>query len=335
MLTMEAPFRIDPALQRSFDRGHAFPLGLAAGGVRPKAHGWCRMERPGEDDGPPTLTWTIVVSHEVVRPLLMDLMRLLPEMVTGIIELGSRDAFRTVDVFLSRSPVHKDRFRGAWDLFEPILLEDATLAVGVNGEHPFIEIFIDQDKQVVVHAEVESVGRLEGILRRFKLAQQPESALLVPEAALDGIRTRSVLLQRQGLIVDTDQLLMDLRAAWDLELDVDPDRNLDGQGRNIGRTLWNGVVYMDQEDVAGRREAWGHFWGIAASRREMEELVIEFVESDGTWELLDVLSLDRAAFDDRPEALDDLPTSLPRRGVLVWRVDAAGTAPDWGGDERF
>jgi hypothetical protein len=137
------------------------------------------------------------------------------------------------------------------------------------------------------------------------------------------------------LVMDTDQLLMDLRAAWDLELDVDPDRNLDGQGRNIGRTLWNGVVYMDQEDVAGRRQAWGHFWGVAASRREMEAMVIECVETQGDWELLDVLSLDRAAFDDRPEVLNDVPTHLPERGVLIWRVEAAGTTPDWGSDERF
>jgi hypothetical protein len=332
---MEAPFRIDAGLQRIFDRGHAFALGLAVSGVRPQMHGWYRLERPGEDDGPPTLTWTIVVSHEVVRPLLMDLMRLLPDMVTGIIELGSRDAFRAVDVYLSREPVHLDRFRGAWDLFEPILLEDATLAVGVNGENPFIEIFIDQDKQVVVHAEAASVGRIEGILRRFNLSRKPEAALLVPEESLERIVTRPVLVQRQGLIMDTDQLLMDLRAAWDLELDIDPDRNLDGQGRNIGRTLWNGVVYMDQEDVAGRREAWGHFWGVAASRREMEAFVMEFIESEGTWELLDILSLDRAAFDDRPEELDDLPTNLSRRGVLVWRAEAAGTSPEWGGDDRF
>ena len=332
---MEAPFRIDATLQRVFDRGHAFPLGLAGGGARPNAHGWCQIERPDEADGPPTLTWTIVVSHEVVRPLLMDLMRLLPDMVTGIIELGSRDAFRTVDVFLSRVPVHLDRFRGAWDLFEPILLEDATLAVGVNGEHPFVEIFLDQDKQVVVHTEAELAGDIERILRRFNVMRQPEEALFVPEAVLQGIRTRPVLVQRHGLIMDTDQLLMDLRAAWDLELDVDPDRNLDGQGRNIGRTLWSGVVYMDQEDVAGRRGAWGHFWGVAASRREMEESVIEFIEHDDTWELLDMMSLDRAAFDDRPEELNELPTSLPERGVLVWRVEAADTNSDWGSDERF
>lgn len=332
---MEPPFRIRGDLQRIIDRGHAFPLGIAGGAVRPEAHGWFRLERPADDEHPASLTWTIVASHEVVRPLVMDLFRLLPEMVTGIVELGSRDAFRAVDVFLSRGPVHVDRFRGAWDLFEPVLLEDPTLAVGVNGEPPFIEIFVDHDKRVIVHAGEDSATTIERTLQRFGLAPALEESLCLPEAVLERLQLRPILVERQGLIVDTDQLLMDLRAVWDLELDEDPDRNLDGQGRDIGRTLWAGVVYMDQEDVAGRREAHGHFWGVAASRREMEELVVEFIESEGEWELLDVVGLDRAAFDDRPEQLDDLAPSLPRRGVLLWRVEAAGTVQDWDDDDRF
>ncbi|MCH2136938.1 MAG: hypothetical protein MK101_10205 [Phycisphaerales bacterium] len=332
---MEPPYRIRSDLQRVIDRGHAFALGIAGGGARPPAHGWFRIRRAAEGEMPPSMTWTIVTSHEFVRPLVMEFFRFLPDMVTGIMELGSRDAFRAVDVFLSRKPIDRDRFRGAWDLFESLLLEEPTLAVGVNGDSPFIEVFIDIDKRVIVHAHQDSAPEIESVLRRFGLERRSETELMVPDALLDQVQLRPILIERQSLIVDTDHLLMDLRAVWDLELDEDPDRNLDMQGREIGRTLWTGVVYMDQEDVAGRREAHGHFWGVAASRREMEDLVVEFIESEGEWELLDVVGLDRAAFDDRPEQLDALAPSLPRRGVLLWRVEIAGTVQDWGEDERF
>ena len=342
MAAMEPPFRIQADLQRVFDRGHAFALGVAGGATRPPAWGWSRIEHIPSDDHPASLTWTIVVSHEVLRPLLMELFRLLPEQVTGILELGSRDAFRAVDVFLSRHAVQRHQFRGAWDLFEPVFLEDASLAVGVNGDTPFIELFLDQDKRLVVHGEPATAPALERVLRRFGLDEQAEADIIVPDTRLDATQTRPVLEERLGFMVDIDQILVELRAAWDLELDDDPERNLDAQGRDIGRTLWNGVVLIDQEDIAGRREAHGHFWGVASSRRDMEERLLHWIEAQGEWEVLDVVGMDRSAYDNRPQELNALPPHLPTPGVLAWRVDPIGTVPDWDdpeadwtGDERF
>jgi hypothetical protein len=331
---MEPPFRIKADLQRVIERGHAFPLGVAGGGGRPEAWGWCRTNRPSQDEHPASLTWTVVVSHEKVRPLLMDFFRLMPDAVVGILELGSRDAYRAVDVFLSRSTIDTERFRGAWDLFEPILLEDATLAVGVIGEEPFIEVFLDQDKRILVHGEPTSATAIESVLRRFNLEQRTEKELIVPVILLETTVTRPILEDWPERIVDSDQLLMDLRGVWDLVLDEDPEQNLDGLGRNIGRTLWHGVVLLDQEDVAGRREGHGHFWGVASSRREMEDLVVAYIESEEAWELLDVLSLDRAAFDDRPESLDALTPRMSRRGVLLWHVDAIDGTSEWVDDDE-
>lgn len=334
MARMEPPFRIRDDLKRVVDRGHAFGLGVAGGVTRPPVWGWSRLTRPHDDAHPASLTWTIVVSHELLRPLLMEFFMLLPAEVTGILELGSRDAFRAVDVFLSRQAIQLDRFRGAWDLFEPILLEDASLAVGVNGDGPFIEIFLDQDKRLLVHGEPATASHVEALLRRFALEERSESEILIPDTMLDATQTRSVLQERPGVIVDTDQLLMELRAAWDLDLDDDPERNLDATGRDIGRTLWQGVVLIDQEDVAGRREAHGHFWGVAGSRRDMEQLVIDYIEAQGEWEVLDVIGLDRSAFDNRPPQLDNLKPSLPSVGVLAWRVEPLGTVPDWDDEDE-
>ena len=340
MAIMDPLFSIQPDLRRVIDRGHAFALGVAGGVTRPPAWGWHRTSRPRDDGHPATRTWTVIVSHELLRPLLLDLFTLLPTQVTGILELGSRDAFRAIDVFLSRAPVPVERFRGTWDCFEALLLEDASLAVGVNGDGPFIEVFLDQDKRLIVHGEPATGPAVESVLRRFGLQERAENEILVPDSVLDATQTRPILTVAPNLIVDTDQLLMELRAAWDLELDDDPDRNLDMQGRDIGRTLWQGIVLLDQDDVAGRRQAHGHCWGVAASRREMETLLVGHIETEGHWELLDIISLDRAAFDDRPEALNNLKPSLPQRGVLDWRVETLGTINEWDGeqwgdDERF
>jgi len=166
MLGMQAPFRIRRDISREIDHGFAFPLGVVSGGQRPRSPGWCRVIWDADETHPETLTYTIVVSHEMIRPLLHEFLRLLPPRVFGLLELGSRDAFREVDVFIGEE-VDVDRFLGAWDFFESILLEDAMLGVGVNSRSPFLEIFLDPDKRLIVHIEPGGDRVIEGILNRL------------------------------------------------------------------------------------------------------------------------------------------------------------------------
>lgn len=330
---MDPSFRIRSDLSRVVTDGFAYSLGIGHPGERQPTPGWSCALRPSDETHPDTMTWTIVVSHELLRPLMHEFLRLLPDRVSGILELGSRDAYRSVDVFLGHE-IDVRRFRSAWDLFDPLLIEDATLAVGVNASNPFFEVFIDQDKRLFVHAEPQWARRVEEVLARFQVPSRDDADLQIPPSALTGLQTRPILAEVPGMMIETDHLLLELRDAWDLVLDEDPNQNLDGDGREMGSTLWQGLVFVDQEDPAGRRHGHAHVWGVAECRRGMEQFICSRASKDMDWEFREILSLDRVAFDDRPDELDDLAPRLADTGVLIYRVEPLGTVPsDWTSDD--
>ncbi|MDP6890331.1 MAG: hypothetical protein QF471_03290 [Phycisphaerales bacterium] len=327
---MEAPFRIRSDLARVIEHGHLFALGVESGGLRPHAVGWSQVVWGQDQPHPETVTYTIAVSHELVRPLLHELMRMLPGRVSGLMELGSRDAYREVDVYIGH-PIDLDHFLGAWDLFEPILLEDATIGVGVNAVDPFFEIFLDQDKRLIIHVDPSWASGIEDLLQRFNVQRRHDDDIQ-PIPTGNPVRVRSVLEQREGFLADPDHLLLALQASWLLELDDDPDRNLDARGRDIGYTLWRGLVLVDQEDPAGRRVGHAQMWGVATCRRDIERLMQSHIVNDFEWEFRQILNLDRIAFDDRPAVLNDLQSPLEQDEVLLYDVLVMGTAPaGWDG----
>lgn len=327
---MEAPFRIRSDLARVIEHGHLFALGVESGGLRPHGVGWSQVVWGQDQPHPETVTYTIAVSHELVRPLLHELMRMLPGRVSGLMELGSRDAYREVDVYIGH-PIDLDHFLGAWDLFEPILLEDATIGVGVNAVDPFFEIFLDQDKRLIIHVDPSWASGIEDLLQRFNVQRRHDDDIQ-PIPTGNPVRVRSVLEQREGFLADPDHLLLALQASWLLELDDDPDRNLDARGRDIGYTLWRGLVLVDQEDPAGRRVGHAQMWGVATCRRDIERLMQSHIVNDFEWEFRQILNLDRIAFDDRPAVLNDLQSPLEQDEVLLYDVLVMGTAPaGWDG----
>ncbi len=323
MNAMEPPYRLRTDLARVVEDGFAFPLGVEQGGLRPRMPGWSVEVRRSGDEQPNTLTYTVVVSHELVRPLTGELMRLLPARVSGILELGSRDAFREVDVFIGE-PIDFDRFHGPWELFESLLLEEATLGVGVNAPSPFIEIFLDHDKRIFIHIDPVHRRSIESILSAWRISRRRGCEL--EPSPQRGVVTRPILRDLPRHMVDTDHLLAELRIDWNLHLDEDPERNLDARGREMGATLWRALVFVDQEDPAGRRHGQAQVWAIATSRRHMQEVVNEAIGTDVEWEYCELMSMDRVAFDDRPSELDGMSPILDADGILLYRVDPLGTA---------
>jgi len=236
-----------------------------------------------------------------------------------------------VDVYIG-DWIERDRFLGAWQCVEPILLEDASIGVGVSGGRRGFEVFLDPDKRILIYASPEMAPKVEQLLRRFRLKRCSEDAVRGGPARSE-LRVRPVLEERPGMLSTVDHLLLELRADWALELDDDPDHNLDSRGRDIGFTLWHGLVFVDQEDPAGRRFGHAHVWGVATSRREMQGIIEARIARDYEWEFRETLNLDRVAFDDRPSELDQMQTPLFESACLCYDVEAIGTGPaQWGED---
>ncbi|MDG2423607.1 MAG: hypothetical protein P8M22_06495 [Phycisphaerales bacterium] len=319
---VKSPFRIRPDLQRVTMDGFAYPLGVEVAPARPSREGYCMTWVEAEGDGPDTYTFLVVVSHERLKSLLTACFSLLPEQVAGIMEVGSRDAFRAVDVFLGASTVSIDRFRATWNRYEAIFLEDASLAVGVNTESPFMEVFLDQDKRVTIHVEPGAREDIESMLMKQGLKECDEQELMVAESELERTVVRPVMLDDPSLLCDVDQLLLALRHELELVLDEDQDRNLDASGRDLGRTLWHAIVLLEACGGIADGQAHAMAWVVCGSRNEVESLLRERIEDDTDWSFSEFYTLDRVAFDDRPEALVDLAPRHPRSEIFMLEVES-------------
>src|SRR5262245_26320080 len=137
-------FRLRTDLQRVVIDGFALPLGFSPepGDLRAPTQGYTLTYNVAEEDEPDTYSFHVVVSHERLKELLNKAFALLPDEVYGIIEIGSRDAYRSTDVYLGEDPpLPRDEFLRLWKQYEPFLLEDGAIAGGANTEEPFMEVF--------------------------------------------------------------------------------------------------------------------------------------------------------------------------------------------------
>lgn len=338
-------FQLQTDLERVVIDGFAFALGVspsAAGKLRPPLQGYTVSYVGGQEDEPDTYSFCVVVSHERLAGLLKRAFDLLPDHVYGIVEIGSRDAYRTTDVFvgLENEPISLDRFRRVWAQYQPFLLEDGSIAAGANSEDPFIEIFLDQAKALMIHVPLSMREDVESMLHEVGLeeVQQlwPAGGGDEPEPEEDrdeewgSSQIRPVLDLSDDTCPDVDELLLNLRHDWNLELNVDPESNIDEGGRNLGSTLWHAVVIVDQadpSDVQSPSGAYASIWATAGSLHEMEHLMGQALAKHPQWAFGEVYTIDRVAFDERPDELADL--SPNRRLNQVHMV----TIEPWSSDE--
>src|SRR6185503_5211288 len=139
-------FRIRSDLTRRVIDGYALPLGIDAEHIKPPRQGYTLNYTQGEEDEPDTYAFHIVVSHEKLGKIVHRAFDLLPDQVYGIVEIGSRDAYRSTDVYIGEELISTEDFLTTWKHFEPILMEDGSIAAGANSDEPFIELFLDQWK---------------------------------------------------------------------------------------------------------------------------------------------------------------------------------------------
>ena len=304
------PFSLRSNLKRAVIDGFMLPLGLVPGDIQAPNQGYTVDYTPGEDDEPDTYLFHVVVSHERLGRIIDRAFSLLPEEVYGIVEIGSRDAYRTADVYMAQEPVSVREFRAGWKRYEAFLLEDGSIAAGANSEEPFLEVFLDQWKGLSLHVPLSMRDQIEEMLAGFGLTEVPSTwPAMDDQASEKALRLRPVLSLEDEYSPDVDELLLQLRHAWKLELNVDPDTNVDEAGRRLGRTLWHPQVNIesvaDPDPGANVSKC-----STPGSLGEMEELIDSALAGSPTWRFVEIYTIDRVAFDERPDELADLP---PRR----------------------
>lgn len=317
-----SPFRLRTDLTRSTIGDFALPLGVMPGVLPKPTEGYTLTFNQADDDGPDTYSFDVVVSHEKLAPLVRDAFeKLLPDEVFGIIEIGSRDAYRATDVYLSSELIPHSEFLDSWRDYEHILLEDGTIGAGANCEEPYVEVFVDHFKGLFIQVPVDARDDVEDMLQEAGLAEVNETwPQTMQELPVDVTMVRPVLEMADGERDLMDELLFELRQVWALDLNVDADRNLDESGRNLGLTLWYAEAILEHTDDA-KLMTNATIWSTASSLAQLAKLIEQAIARSGPWRFVDFYTVDRVAHDERPDELVDLPPRRKRAEVHLLQVD--------------
>jgi len=300
-------------LTRSEVEGYKFPLGIEPISLPAPQQGYTLEYCPGEDGDPDTYAFHVVISHDRLGALIRDAFGFLPSEVTPIVEIGSRDAYRALDIYLGTEPIGREQFLRVWDHYEQLLLEDGSIGAGANAEQPFVEVFLDTWKGLLINVPISMRRQVESMLARHGVREVLETWPHDLEHSEEPpSQLREVLQVLDDQSPDLDEILLQLRDAWRLELDVDPDANVDDTGRKLGLVLWHAIVLATRHDRPNKG-GYVTIWATAGSLSQMERLVNEHFEHHlPSWRCDGFYSVDRVAYDDRPEELGDLP---PRRSA--------------------
>jgi hypothetical protein len=319
-------FRIRNDLERQRVGSFQLPLGVEPEGLPEPVQGYTLTYQAGEDDEPDSYAFHVVVSHERLKEVIDATFGLLPEEVTPVVEIGSRDAYRSMDIYVGEEPLPLDHFLRVWYEFEEIILEDVCIGAGANAEEPFIEVFVDSWKGVAIHVPIDWRERVEELLAKLNLEEVAETwpGGLDPDEPLSKIR--EVLEIEDEHSPDIDELMLQLREAWDLTLNVDPESNIDEGGRELGMTLWHAIVIAEPLEGDPEAGAYVSFWATAGSLAEIEELIADWFDASSAWAFKGIYSMDRVAFDERPDELASIPHRRNKPELHLAEVDRWGEA---------
>jgi len=324
---MADDFRLRSDLQRLSIGDYRLPLGVRETKLSAPKQGYTVRFQEGKADEPDTFLFHAVVSHERLRPLIDAAFNLLPKEVTPVVEIGSRDAYRTVDIYLGEEPMALVEFLRVWYEFEEILLEDVTIGVGANAEEPWVDVFIDTWKGVVISVPVEMREEVEEMLGGLGITEVEstwddhddpvEEEELISESVLDLSENRP----------DLEELLLELRDRWMLELNIDRETNVDEAGRHLGMTLWHAVVFATAADGQEGRGANIVLWMTAGSLAQAEELIEDALLDHPEFVFESIYTMDRVAYDDRPQSLSHLPPTRRRAAMHEMVIEPWGSLP--------
>lgn len=189
---------------------------------------------------PDRYVYDIVITADRLPALCRSLFSLLPTRIYPILDVIGHDAFREIDPYISWDLIGLDQLLDAVARYHDFFYEDGMCGFGAMLDDPFLYVFVDEHKIVTVRAEPELQPRVERVLHAFDLEMIEEPA--GSDAAAH--EHRSVLLAPDDnpSLLNGDEVVESLRDEWRLSLNVDPDLNVDDDGRDLGVTGWRCLV---------------------------------------------------------------------------------------------
>lgn len=322
--------RIDTSIERIEKGGFACPLGAYP--VNPDdfapLQGYRVEFEPadGDDDEgeweewPDRYMYDVVISHERLESLARACFALLPGRVYPILDVLGNDAYREVDPYIAYEPVGFERFIDAIRRHRGWFYEDGMVGFGAMSVEPFVYVYIDEHKILTVRAQVDLRERVEKILGAFDL-QPVEEPLGVDSVEHEHRGVLDAPEDRTDLLT-LDEIIDELRDQWRLELNVDPEENVDDDGRQLGVTGWRCVVRTASAD--GERDEYKVVMLAAPNLSDAERMAVGAVDASDrvSVEGAEVVAADRV----RPDEFAQLVGRGPDEDLLdaarVWKVGA-------------
>lgn len=257
---------LNPALERVRVNGFAFPLGVyPVEPVAPKS-GYTVDFEPADGDEeweewPDRYVYEVLVSSERLRPLCSAILSLLPGRVYPILDVLGNDAFREIDPYIAYELVGVESLYDGLRWYEPFLFEDGLCGFGAMSEEPFMYFFLDEHKVLTVRVEADQKERVDRLLGAFELsnlagsngqaprARRADGQPLIEVMAADAVshEHRSVLLTPDDRpeLPGPEEVTESLVDLWGMTLNIDVERNLDDDGRDLGVTGWRCLVRVE------------------------------------------------------------------------------------------
>jgi len=276
----------DASIERVIVGGFSFPLGAyPVEPMQPKAGYTVQFEAADGDDEegeweewPDRYVFDIVMTHDRVEALVWSLLAMMPGRVYPILDVLGHDAYREIDPYISYDLLPMDRFYDAQRQFRDFFYEDGMVGFGAMSEDPFFYIFVDEHKIVTVRASTAFKEKIEKLLAAFDLEAMPDPA----GADSAAHEHRSVLLAPDDRpeLQTAEEIVETLREQWRLSLNVDPDRNVDDEGTELGMTPWRCLVRCEKGEPTDPDPSVRYAEAIltAGCLREAEDLVFDALE---------------------------------------------------------
>jgi hypothetical protein len=324
--------KADPSLQRITSDGFQFPLGAYPVEALTPKQGYSVHFEPadgdevglgGDEDSageweewPDRYVFDVVISAERVEPMCRMLFSLLQGRVYPILDVLGHDAYREIDPYISYDLVGLDRFTDAVRRFRDFLYEDGMCGFGAMSEEPFFYVFIDEHKIITIRAEPSLKEKVEKILAAFDLdaIEEPAGA----DAAAHEHRGVLSVPPDKPELLSQEEIVERLKEDWQLLLNVDPDTNVDDEGKELGRTAWRVIIRCEYEEPESNPPRYAEVLMEADNLRQAEELAFSAVDGllEGTggkpekgtqseaWEDAVIVTADRVTNDVMKELLD-------------------------------
>ncbi|MFN0131888.1 MAG: hypothetical protein ACKVW3_05055 [Phycisphaerales bacterium] len=323
--------RADPAIERVEVQGFKFPLGSYPVEDMTPVAGFTVDFEPADTDAedeqweawPDRYVFDVVISADRVEALVRSLMGLFPGRVYPILDVLGQDAFREVDPYVANELSGMDRVLDALRRYRAFFFEDGLVGFGVMTEEPFLYLFVDEHKIVTVRVEPAMKERVEKILQAFDL-EATESAAGADSACHEH---RGVLTVEEGRpdLLTGEEIVEQLRDDWALVLNIDPEANVDDDGKELGVTAWRALIRVAEE--GDDRCRYVEVVLAAECLREAEDLALDAAESlrpkdVEVWDESVVVAADRLeqqAIAEFAQAIGIPPPESPLTVGIIWR----------------